>query len=78
MPGLGMKPLVVRKEIEAFIGDRLLEALWREALWLVHDDIATAERSTTWCAIPSACAGRRWAPFMVYRIAGGEAGMRTS
>ncbi|MDE0407942.1 MAG: 3-hydroxyacyl-CoA dehydrogenase NAD-binding domain-containing protein, partial [Alphaproteobacteria bacterium] len=39
--GLGMKPLVLRKEIDAFIADRLQEALWREALWLVHDGVAT-------------------------------------
>src|SRR5690606_34675890 len=31
--GIGMKPVVIRKEIEAFVGDRLLEAMWREALW---------------------------------------------
>ena len=40
---LGMKPLRVRKEIDGFVADRLLEALWREALWLVHDDVATVE-----------------------------------
>ncbi len=38
---LGMAPLVVRKEIDGFIADRMLEALWREALWLVNDGIAT-------------------------------------
>ena len=27
----GMKPLEVRVEIDAFIADRLLEAVWREA-----------------------------------------------
>ena len=42
---IGMKPVVVRKEIDAFIGDRLQEALWREALWLVHDGIATVEET---------------------------------
>ena len=36
-----MKPLLVRKEIDAHIADRLIEAIWREALWLIHDDIAT-------------------------------------
>ena len=41
--GLGMKPVVIRREIEAFVGDRLLEALWREALWLVKDDVASVE-----------------------------------
>ncbi|MBU1837009.1 MAG: carnitine 3-dehydrogenase, partial [Alphaproteobacteria bacterium] len=38
---IGMKPLKVRKEIDAHIADRFLEAVWREALWLVKDGIAT-------------------------------------
>jgi carnitine 3-dehydrogenase len=73
---IGMKPLVIRKEIDAFVGDRLLEALWREALWLVHDDVATAEEIDD---VIRYSFGLRWAQmgtFMVYRIAGGEAGMR--
>ena len=73
---IGMKPLVLRKEIDAFIADRLLEAYWREALWLVHDGIATVEEIDD--AIRYG-AGLRWAAmgtFQVYRIAGGEAGMR--
>ena len=37
-----MSPLHVRTEIDGFIADRLMEAMWREALWLVHDDVATA------------------------------------
>src|SRR5690606_35958022 len=36
---IGMKPVVIRKEIEAFVGDLLLEAMWPEALWLVKDGI---------------------------------------
>jgi carnitine 3-dehydrogenase len=66
----------VRKEIEAFVGDRMLEALWREALWLVNDDIATAEEIDD---VIRYSFGLRWAQmgtFMVYRLAGGEAGMR--
>jgi len=73
---LGMRPLVVRREIDAFVADRLLEALWREALWLVADDVATAEEVDD--AIRFG-AGLRWAcmgPFLTYRIAGGTAGMR--
>jgi len=73
---LGMKPLRVSKEIDGFVADRLLEALWREALWLVHDDVATVEEVDD--AIRYA-AGLRWAQmgtFMTYRIAGGEEGMR--
>ena len=41
--GIGMHPLRIRKEIEAFVADRFLEAVWREALWLVKDGIATTE-----------------------------------
>lgn len=73
---IGMKPLVLRKEIDAFIADRILEAYWREALWLVNDGIATVEEVDD--AIRYG-AGLRWAmmgTFQVYRIAGGEAGMR--
>ena len=73
---LGMRPLVVRHEIDGFVADRLLEALWREALWLVHDDVATVEEIDD--AIRFG-AGLRWAAmgtFLTYRIAGGEAGMR--
>jgi carnitine 3-dehydrogenase len=74
--GIGMKPLHVRKEIDGFIADRLLEALWREALWLVNDGVATTEEIDD--AIRYG-AGLRWSfmgTFLIYRLAGGEAGMR--
>jgi carnitine 3-dehydrogenase len=73
---LAMKPLRVRKEIDGFVADRLLEALWREALWLVHDDVATAEEVDDAIRYGP---GLRWAQmgtFLTYRIAGGEEGMR--
>ncbi len=73
---IGMKPLHVRKEIDGFIADRLLEALWREALWLVNDGVATTEEIDD--AIRYG-AGLRWSfmgTFLIYRMAGGEAGMR--
>ena len=71
-----MHPLHVRTEIDGFVADRLLEALWREALWLVHDDVATVAEIDD--AIRYG-AGLRWAymgTFLTYRIAGGDAGMR--
>ena len=43
MKDIGMFPLVIRKEIDAFIGNRFLEAVWREALWMLKDGIATTE-----------------------------------
>jgi carnitine 3-dehydrogenase len=73
---LGMHPLTLRKEIDGFVADRLLEALWREALWLVNDGVATTSEIDD--AIRFG-AGLRWSfmgTFLVYRIAGGESGMR--
>lgn len=73
---VGMHPLLVRKEIDAHIADRFLEAVWREALWLVKDGIATTEEIDD--AIRFGF-GIRWAQmglFETYRVAGGEAGMR--
>lgn len=72
----GMHPLRVRAEIDAHIADRLLEAVWREALWLVNDGIATTEEIDD--AIRFGF-GLRWAQmglFETYRIAGGLGGMR--
>ncbi len=74
--GIGMFPLKVRKEIDAHIADRFLEAVWREALWLVKDGIATTEEIDE--AIRMGF-GLRWAQmglFETYRVAGGEAGMK--
>ena len=73
---VGMYPLTVRKEIDAHIADRLLEAVWREGLWLIKDGICTTEELDE--AIRMGF-GLRWAQmglFETYRIAGGEAGMK--
>lgn len=73
---LGMRPLHVRVEIDAFIADRLLEAVWREALWLVNDGVATTAEIDE--AITHGF-GLRWAQmglFETYRVAGGPGGFR--
>ncbi len=73
---LGMHPLHVRVEIDAFIADRLLEAVWREALWLVNDGVATTSEIDD--AITYGF-GLRWAQmglFETYRVAGGTGGFR--
>jgi carnitine 3-dehydrogenase len=73
---LGMHPVHVRVEIDAFVADRLLEAVWREALWLVNDAIATTGEIDD---IVRYGFGLRWAQmgmFESYRIAGGDGGMR--
>jgi carnitine 3-dehydrogenase len=73
---LGMHPLIIRHEVDGFIADRLLEALWREALHLVKDGIATTDEIDQAIAYGP---GPRWSfmgTFLAYRLAGGEAGMR--
>jgi carnitine 3-dehydrogenase len=53
-----------------------MEAMWREALWLVADDVATASEIDDAVRLG---AGLRWSfmgSFLTYRAAGGEAGMR--
>ncbi|WP_111414388.1 L-carnitine dehydrogenase [Billgrantia lactosivorans] len=73
---LEMRPLVVRREIEGHLADRLMEALWREALHLVNDGVATTEEVDA--AVVYGC-GLRWSlmgTFLTFHLAGGEAGMR--
>ena len=76
LSSIAMKPVHIKGEIDAHVGDRLLEAVWREALWLINDDIATTDVIDD---IITHSFGMRWAQmglFETYRVAGGEAGMR--
>ena len=73
---LGMRPLRVRVEVEGFLSDRLQEALWRELLHLVNEDVATTEELD---AAITYGPGLRWAfmgTCMAFHLAGGETGMR--
>ena len=73
---IGMRPLHLDVEIDGFVADRLMEALWREALWLINDGVATAEQIDDAMRFGP---GLRWSfmgTLLVYRIAGGEPGMR--
>jgi len=71
---IGMHALVLRREVPGHLADRLQEAMWREILHALNDDIATTgELDESIVYGP----GLRWA-FMgmnqVYMIAGGEGG----
>jgi carnitine 3-dehydrogenase len=73
---IGMKPVHIKKEIDAFVGDRLLEAMWRESLWLIDEGIATAGEIDD---IVRYGLGMRYAQmgqFMTYRLGGGDGGFR--
>ena len=73
---LGMRPLHVRREIEAYIADRLQESLYREALHLIDQGVATvAEIDAAITGGP----GLRWAfmgTFLAWHLGGGPGGMR--
>lgn len=73
---VGMHPLVVRKEVDAFIANRIQEAAWREALWLVHDDLASVQEVDD--AVRYSFGLRRaiMGPLLAYRIGSGVTNMR--
>ena len=73
---IGMHPLQVRREVPGHLTDRLQEALWREILHMVNEDVATTgELDDSIVYGP----GLRWAGMgtnLIYHLAGGETGMR--
>jgi carnitine 3-dehydrogenase len=73
---IGMHPLRVRREVPGHLTDRLQEALWREILHMVNEDVATTgELDDSIVYGP----GLRWAGMgtnLIYHLAGGETGMR--
>jgi len=73
---IGMQPLHVRKEIEGFIADRLLDAIWRESLWLIKDGIASTQDIDDATRFGFGLRFAQMGIFDTYRVAGGEAGMR--
>ena len=75
---IGMRPLHVRNEIEAYLSDRLQQAIWHEALHLVNDGIATIPELD---AAITGGPGLRWAfmgTAMAWHLASGEGGMRAT
>ena len=73
---LTMHPLRVRNEIEGHLSDRLQEALWREALHIVADGVATTEELDDAIIYGP---GLRWAGMgtnLTFHLAGGNDGMR--
>ena len=74
--GIGMHPLQVRKEVPAYLSDRLQEALWREYLHLVNEGVATTGELDQAMAYGPGLRWAFWGTGMIFHLAGGEAGMR--
>jgi carnitine 3-dehydrogenase len=72
---IGMRPMRVKKEIEGFVADRLLEALWRESLHLINDGVATTADIDDAMRFGAGIRFSYMGQMMIYHIAGGDAGM---
>lgn len=71
----GKQPLKLNKEVPGFVADRIMEAVWREILHMVDNDMATVEEID---ASVRYGPGLRWAimgPLSVLHLGGGEGGM---
>ncbi|MCR6483132.1 3-hydroxyacyl-CoA dehydrogenase NAD-binding domain-containing protein [Amycolatopsis sp. OK19-0408] len=73
---LGRTPVVERKEIPGFVGNRLQNALSREAIYLVEQGVVTPSELD---AVITNSLGIRWAtvgPFLGSHLGGGPGGYR--
>ena len=73
---LGMIPLIVKKEVEGYLSDRLQESMWRESLHIINENIASTDDLDK--AIIHG-PGLRWSlmgTFLTFHLAGGKKGMR--
>ena len=73
--GVGKEPIHVRKEVKGHIANRLQAALWREAVHLVAEGVASVGDVDKAIAFGP---GLRWSfmgPFTTFHLAGGEGGM---
>ncbi|GAA4958656.1 3-hydroxyacyl-CoA dehydrogenase NAD-binding domain-containing protein [Streptomonospora halophila] len=71
----GKSVITMDRELPGFIGNRIQEAAWREALHMVDNGEATAEQIDL---AMTAGPGLRWAffgPCLTFHMAGGEGGM---
>lgn len=73
---VGKKPVVLHKEINGFVANRLQSTLFRECVWLVSQGVVSAAELDR---IVTESIGIRWAtagPFESFHLGGGPGGMR--
>jgi len=73
---MGKKPVVLHKEINGFVANRLQSTLFRECVWLVSQGVVSAAELDQ---IVTESIGIRWAtagPFESFHLGGGPGGMR--
>ncbi|MFG1358123.1 3-hydroxyacyl-CoA dehydrogenase NAD-binding domain-containing protein [Xanthobacter pseudotagetidis] len=72
---LGKRPIEIRKEVKGHVANRLQAALWREAIHLVAEGVASVEDID---AAVSEGPGLRWAlmgQHMTFHLGGGQGGL---
>jgi carnitine 3-dehydrogenase len=72
---IGKRPIHIRKEVRGHVANRLQAALWREAVHLVVEGVASVADVDAAIAYGP---GLRWAlmgPHLTFHLAGGEGGM---
>lgn len=72
---IGKSPVVIEKEIQGFVANRLQSALFRESIYLVSQGIIKMEELDQ---IVSSSIGLRWAaagPFKTFTLGGGPGGL---
>jgi 3-hydroxyacyl-CoA dehydrogenase len=72
---VGKEPVVLKRDIPGYIGNRLAAALWREAIELARSGVATVEDIDRAVRLGP---GFRWAvmgPHLLYDLGGGRAGI---
>ena len=75
---LGKAPVVLHREINGFVGNRLQAAVLRESMYLVQQGVVSVEELDT---LVKNSLGLRWAavgPFQGIHLGGGPGGSRTS
>ena len=73
---IGMYPLILKKEVEGYLSDRLQESMWRESLHILNENLASSDDLDK--AIIHG-PGLRWAlmgNFLTFHLAGGKLGMK--
>ena len=73
---IDMYPLILKKEVEGYLSDRLQESMWRESLHILNEILASSDDLDK--AIIHG-PGLRWAlmgNFLTFHLAGGKLGMK--
>lgn len=73
---IGMCPLILKKEVDGFLANRLQEAMWREILYMVQDGVADPADLDASIIYSFGIRLAFMGTCLTYHMCGGEGGMR--